>query len=215
MGASAEKTWGGGVETGGRRRINWKKRNWEVPGMGAPKIPWDEIRTKYIAGRQSCRELAEEYGIRAKMVSDRCAKEGWRADRKAYRESTGKKALAQASRAQARELAGLLRASDRMVQELERLLQDNEQFYRYLSGEETTEERVFKKADTKAMRNVATALREMTSVMRNLYGLPTQAEAESQRVAAERLELEKEKTAQQKGGGAVVSLEGMPDEYSE
>lgn len=137
--------------------------------MGAEKTPWVEIKTKYITGRQSCKKLAEEYGIRPKLVSERCRKEKWVLEREQYRENTGKKAVAQASHAQARELAGLIRASDRMVEELEKVLEDADQFYRHLDTD-SMEIQVLTKADTKAMRNIASALREMTAVMRDLHG---------------------------------------------
>lgn len=56
------------------------------------KIPWDEIRKKYITGIEregkieypSQRELAKEYGIDPSIIGRRAKKEGWREQRQIY-----------------------------------------------------------------------------------------------------------------------------------
>ena len=78
---------------------------------------------------------------------------------------------------------------------------------------EWTAERLYDKVDTKAIKDLTGALKDMTLVLRNLNNLPTQAEAEAQRIAAERLKLEQRKVdAAEKADGIdksiVVRLEG-------
>jgi hypothetical protein len=58
-----------------------------------------------------------------------------------------------------------------------------------------TVERQFDKVDTRAIKDMTGALKDMTLVLRNLHNLPTQAEVEAQRIAAERLKLEQRKIA--------------------
>ena len=48
------------------------------------------------------------------------------------------------------------------------------------------------------------ALKDLTGILRNIYGIPTQAEAEAQRIAAERLEMDKAKAATDAGSSDIV-----------
>ena len=85
-----------------------------------------------------------------------------------------------------------------MAAVVEGAFDDKEQFHRHivLDGDTMVEKR-FDKLDSKAIKDFTGALKDMTLVLRNLHSLPTQAEAEAQRIAAERLELEKRKLAAQ------------------
>ena len=80
-------------------------------------------------------------------------------------------------------------------------------------------EKQFDKLDSKAIKDFTGALKDMTLVLRNLHNLPTQAEAEAQRIAAERLKLEQRKAdAAEKAGevdkSIIVRLEGDLEAYA-
>lgn len=101
---------------------------------------------------------------------------------------------------------------------------DPQQFNRHLvtqgaDGMTETIERIFAKVDTRAIRDLSGAIKDMTTATRSLYGLPTQVEAEAQRVAAERLKLEERKTdaaeqANQVDKSIIVRLEGELEDYA-
>jgi hypothetical protein len=80
-------------------------------------------------------------------------------------------------------------------------------------------EKQFDKLDSKAIKDFTGALKDMTLVLRNLHNLPTQAEAEAQRIAAERLKLEQRKAdaaeaANQVDKSIVVKFEGDMEAFS-
>jgi len=54
-------------------------------------IPWNKIKTEYLAGGISQQALADEYGISYKTLRDRAAKERWTELRAKTREKTGEK----------------------------------------------------------------------------------------------------------------------------
>lgn len=72
---------------------------------------------------------------------------------------------------------------------------DAEQFKRHLipDGDYSVKEKVFHKVDTKAIKDLTGALKDLAAVMRNIYDLPTVAEQSAMDLAAERLALEKSK----------------------
>lgn len=49
-----------------------------------PLALWHKVRTAYIHGEGSQRELAEKYGISFESLSDKARKEGWLARRQAF-----------------------------------------------------------------------------------------------------------------------------------
>ncbi len=55
------------------------------------KTNWEEIKQKYITTDVSCRELANEFGLQEKTVSNKANREKWTEDREKYKEKLGKK----------------------------------------------------------------------------------------------------------------------------
>ena len=78
-------------------------------------------------------------------------------------------------------LSGLQEAARQLIEAMQGALADEQQFYRYVYGgkEHPPEQAVLAKADTKAIREMAAALKEMTAVVRNLYDLPAPGETPS------------------------------------
>ena len=54
---------------------------------------------------------------------------------------------------------------------------------------------MFKKIDTKAIRDLTTAMKDLTAVIRDLNDLPSYKDREAIRIASERLEIDKLKNA--------------------
>ena len=94
---------------------------------------------------------------------------------------------------------------------IEGVFEDGQQFHRHLvqvrqDKDEWPEERIFDKVDSRAIKDLTGALKDMTQVLRNLYNLPTQAEAEAQRIAAERLKLEQRRVDAESGTDKSIKV---------
>ena len=163
-------------------------------------IDWKGIQTEYITGELSLVKLAKKHSLPLSTVQVRCRQEGWVAKRRDFRQQAVAVAVSEAVTDEADRLGKIITSAQRMSVVIEDVFKDGKQFYRHvvqdeIEGEKTTIEKIFDKADSKAIRDMTAALKDMTLVLRNLYNLPTQAEAEAQRIAAERLKLEQQKAA--------------------
>lgn len=98
-------------------------------------------------------------------------------------------------------LRRLRRAADHLAAELERASRDKQQLYRYLvtekngSNTQDTVEHIHEKADFKAAREMAAAMKELNGLLCDLYGLG-------------------EASAQEQGGIRVV-LTGDTEDWAE
>lgn len=170
----------------------------------AKNIDWNALKAEYVTGTMTYRQLARDRGVSNTALSDHGKEEGWAELRQQYRIEAAQKAIDSEVDNEAERLAAVIKAANSMQGVILNVLGDDKQFYRHLVQDEiyneevgaavkTTEERIYKKADTRAIRDLTGAIRDMTSVLRNLYNLPTQAEREAQRIAAERLNMDKRK----------------------
>ncbi len=110
-------------------------------------------------------------------------------------------------------MVALQAAAEDMMAAVARTLRDPYQFHRYaISGkaeDKMPREVILAKADTKAMRDMAVVLKDMTAAVRNLYDIGTRSEESAVEIAKARLLLEQERanTPKQptgKEGGIVV-----------
>ena len=160
------------------------------------KANWRKIKHEYLTTTISQKALAEKYGLAIMTVANRARDEHWFQARKDYRERTLDIALSKTAERQAAELATLMSSTDRLIQAIDRALQDEQQLHRHIvsigCGAEV-EERVYGKLDTRAVRDLTAAIKDLTSLQREYYNLPTPAQDEAQRIAAERLAMDKRK----------------------
>lgn len=184
---------------------------------------WDEIKTVYVTTDLSTKGIAQKYHIGIAAVQKKCAADGWVAARMAFRAQAAAKAVDQAVDVEADRLSKIINAANSMATVIEAMYGDPQQFHRHIVTDTMidedggkaimTVERQFDKVDTRAIKDMTGALKDMTLVLRNLHNLPTQAEVEAQRIAAERLKLEQRKVdaaekADQVDKSIVVKLEG-------
>lgn len=174
---------------------------------------WEKIRNEYITENTSYRKLAEKYGVPFKTLSGRAKKEGWRAAREKLREKTITKLVDNQAKKDAKRLAKLIDATERTIDVATRALADEKQFNRYITertekyarpqhdGDSApieekrwSEEHIFKKIDTRALKEMTGVLKDLTGLMREFYNLPTPQQAEAQRLAAARLALDERKS---------------------
>ena len=182
-------------------------------------IDWVAIRADYIAGSMGYRRLADKYGISVNGLAERAKIVGWRAARQQYLDKRGTDLVARYARADRRRMEAVFRASEKMADTLDRMMEDPDQFRRYLvksaEGGELREQTT-DIYNTRAMKNTVRMLREMSALVRELNRIPTQAQAEAQYIARRRLELDEEKLragGSEEGAGVIeLQAEAAPPE---
>ena len=81
-------------------------------------------------------------------------------------------------RRESQQLGELQQTAKDFVGAMKRALADEDQVYRYVyggKGDQPPTEVTLRTADSKAMKEMAATLREMTGVVRDLYGMPAPA----------------------------------------
>ena len=121
---------------------------------------WGRIREEYIQSDLSLRKLSEKYGVSKQQLERRSAREGWPALRERSRASGGAPAGNTARH--------LEETVEKMLKLLQQDFEDQQQFHRYLvktKGAEELEERIFRKLDTKALKEVTAALKDLKAMV--------------------------------------------------
>lgn len=165
-------------------------------GGGSLAYNWSKIRTEYVSGKLSYKALADKHGVSLQQIAKVAKEQRWPEKRKAHREKVAAKALAKAEERQANELAALMESTDSLIGAITSALRDPQQFHRHIvsigCGAEV-EERIYEKVDTKAVRDLTAAIKDLAQLQREFHNIPTPAQAEAQRIAAERLAMDKKK----------------------
>jgi hypothetical protein len=178
---------------------------------------YDALKCEYITTDISMPKLAKKHNVPLTTMQKRCKKEGWVALRKEFKKEALSATLDTAVANEADRLGKIIASAQAMAGVIEDVFKDGKQFHRHLvtdtyigedgSKEILTVEKQFDKVDSRAIRDLTGALKDMTLVLRNLYNLPTQAEAEAQRIASERLKLEQRKAeADSNGEGKRIEV---------
>lgn len=142
---------------------------------------WEKIRTEYATSDLSFRALSEKYGVSHVAISKRAKAENWRDDRAKGMKKTVEAVNRSIDRiaedkavSVAEELTGALGITAKALAKAEILLNSDD-----ISGRD--------------LKGITGAIKDCVELMRDFYGIPTQAQAEAQRIAAERLELERKR----------------------
>lgn len=174
---------------------------------------WKKIETDYMAGNMTYAEIAEKYGIPVASVERQGTKREWVKKRKEFAEKVQTKArnrTAEKKASREAELYGrVVKLAEQLVEQLEGSLQDDKQLYRHLigMGAGVQKEKVLKKMDTAAAKDYASMLISIGKMMADYSGMLTKKEAETLRMAKEKLKLEKQKAeAEQKTGSETVEI---------
>lgn len=160
------------------------------------KIDWDAIKTEYVTSDISQRALIEKYKVNNVDLAKHSKNEKWVEERKKYKAKVTSKAIAKSCNKRANELAGVLDAAFNIRDTIVGATKDPVQFNRYLvqygSGKDyDTEERVYDKVDTKAIREMTLALKAVEDLIRSIGNIPTEAEMQRLRIEKEKWEREK------------------------
>ncbi len=178
---------------------------------------WSRIKVEYVTGDMSYKALAKRHRIQPSVISKRGKEEQWPRLRREYREKAAEKAINGEIENEAERLSKLIKATDSMEDVVVKLFEDAQQFYRHIiMTDYTAKEEIFEKIDTKAIKDLTGALKDLSFVHRNLHGMPTQQEREAQRIAAERLQMDKKKAELDEQVDKSISIDfGDKKEYAE
>lgn len=167
--------------------------------MAQRRIDWDAIKTEYVTTDISQRALISKYKVNNVDLAKHSKNEEWVRLRKEYKAKATSKAIAKSCNKRANELAGVLDASFRIRDTILNAVEDPKQFNRYLvtegstGGAFTTEEQIFEKVDTKAIREMTQALKAVEGLIRSIGNIPTEAELQRLQLEREKFEIEKQK----------------------
>lgn len=163
---------------------------------------WTALKTEYASTDITYRQLAEKYQISVSSVARHGRQEDWPALREQFKHKVITKTVNKAANRAADKLSTLIEATTKAAEKTLGILSDEKQLYRHLvvteekNGQTASSrvvEKVFKKADTKALRDLTASLKDLTGLMRDFYDLPTAGEKQARRLANERLKLDKAK----------------------
>lgn len=169
-------------------------------------IDWDAARTAYISGRETYADIAQRFSVGKREVVRHGKSEQWPMQRKAFRQNVASRALANKGNRETERLSRLMENAERLVGHLDKVTSDRNQFFRYIAGFEDTKgedgeaagvaakETVAAKADTKALKDCAAALNELTKAFRNLFDLPTGEQKRAHNLAVRKLSIEEKKS---------------------
>lgn len=150
---------------------------------------WAKIRNEYVTGDIGYRPLAEQHGIPLKTLAKRAKAEKWPEMRRTHIDSVATDMLQQTHDEQVdRQRTHLLKlqeSADKLVTIAGAVMEDEnsckDQYGRY---------------DPRRLRDLASAVRELLTITRNVYDLPSIQEQSAMDIAAERLKLEQRKVEQ-------------------
>jgi hypothetical protein len=188
---------------------------------------WQKMRAEYVAGTDTYAQLAEKYGVHKNSVVRHGKEERWQDQRRAFRQSVATKAIGKARDRQAEKLERLMVAADAMVEIVERITSDKQQFFRQYEVDKAKDEEtgalravaleyVTRKADMKALKNATSALNELTKAVRNLYDLPTGEESRRRKLEERKMKLmERREGAEVAGSGGVIEIARVLEEQQD
>lgn len=143
---------------------------------------WDGIEADYITGVMSVAEIAEKWGRPASTIYKKATKYGWKKKQKKVRQKADEIVIARRARARARELSDMYEATSGMSKLLKKTV---------AAMNEQPMDKVLK--GLKGLSALASAMDTNVKTLMTLHGIQTQAQAEAQKIARERLALEKRK----------------------
>ena len=178
-----------------------------------------EIEAEYITTNQSLTDLAKKYGMTRQSLADESSRSHWVAKRNAYRTQVRDGAVNLCIQRDTKALQLIVSNSVNLLHMIQSMIDDPESFRRYIAVETTRDgdeqtsqqvERVFKRIDTQSLKQVVDSQKVIMDGLYKLFGIPTQAEEAAQKIASERLQLDKAKMeaeAKSESEGVLVRMD--------
>lgn len=161
-----------------------------------------KIRAEYITGTASLAELARDQKMSTKTVYRAAKDEGWKRLRDEFRRRASDAAVDYKLKVDTSIFQTALDGYMMIARLLADVARDPDGMRRYVSVETEKDggsvssrmvERTFERVDMSQVKQAAESLKLAVDGMHKLLRIPSQSERESQRIAAERLQLERDK----------------------
>lgn len=171
---------------------------------------------EYITSNVSLDKLAKKYGYSRQAMCDASAEGKWVAKRAAYRKQVRDGAVELSARRDTKDLQIAVSNSVKLLQMIQGVIDDPEGMRRYIAvegdgaGGSQQVERTFQRVDALYLKQIVDSQKTIVDGLYKLFGLPTQAEAHAQKIADERLKIEKAKQEaeeQANSGGAEIVVD--------
>ena len=201
--------------------------------MSRVKYDWDNIRSEYLSGCVTMKELSMKYGIPLGSITAKSSVEGWGKMKKreselcadfisAVTDDEGEldreklRSVIFDGFSGRRKLTQLRDIAEALTGKVSEAVFDELQFNRYIVSEKGTDEngkavtlsveKCFDKLDTKALKEMVGTLKVLTECVRSLWGIPTFGETARLYLA------DKSEDNESDGGITVEFMEG--EEFS-
>lgn len=157
---AAETTEKGGQDMAEER--NAEKQTKKTARSKAPpkkktRYHWGKIRTEYVTGEKSYRELAKKHGVSMSQLSEVASKEGWAKLRAEHRAETAAKAEQKLKEQQAGALADELEGIRRTARNLSAAIEKKS---------------LGKRLNSKSLRELVSATKDLAAILRDVFDQP-------------------------------------------
>jgi len=133
------------------------------------KYDWEKIEQEFISGKSTMEALARKYQIPLNTFYKRAKVRKFSEKRENYAKRVQEKALARAQARDARTLGNLSSALDKAARTLNKYIGDDDTLFGRVSvTEDGVQEYRTKKLDTKALRDMTAAMREVSAAIKLL-----------------------------------------------
>lgn len=173
-------------------------------------LDWDALKTEYVTTEISLSKLAEKYGTTKSSLAKKSTAEKWVDERKRYRNAVVTKTLQKSQERDVKRLCKLMDATEKLIDISLRAISDEQQYQRYIvtegmgEGYSEASEKVFQKVDTKALKDTVSVLKDLTSMVRDFYDIPTAAQREQRDINLARLKLDEQKASAGETNGSIT-----------
>ena len=176
--------------------------------MSYSTIDWVKIKNEYITTQTSYPKLAKKYNIAQATIGRYASADNWVEAKEKYKIETSQKIINKCMTKEVNKevdkLQRMRESADKLSEMINKSLNDTDQFNRHIvqtkkkEGQNEiwdSEEKIYKKLDTRAIKDMTSAMKDLTSMLRNVYDLQTIQEIEANRIAKEKLQLDREKAS--------------------
>jgi hypothetical protein len=180
--------------------------------MDANEIDWTAVRAEYVTTDIGLVKLSEKYGIALATIKRRSAREGWVEERQKRKDKVVDHVMQKVIYSDARRVANRLEGLQETAEDLADLIKAeigsawDRRAKRLKAAEE--QDVVMSDDDTKVLKDLTTALKGVTDIMRDVYAIPTIKE----QIDLERWEREKKNNGAGEETGGVIFLPPVMEE---
>lgn len=153
-------------------------------------IDWEKIKTEYLTTDTSYRKLAKKYKVNATTIAKKAKQEEWVDEKSNKSKQTQAKLTNIAEKQTVSDFEALISLNERLIKLAEQKIKG----YELLAKDNEGQIEVFSEAlDVRQIKGLTDTIAVLVANIRNLKGLPTQNESETQYIARKRLEIEEKK----------------------